>query len=56
MDKKECMKLLRKAKRLSRDDPEAAHGNADEILCKLLESLGYKDVVELYHSIEKWYT
>ncbi|MBS9405627.1 hypothetical protein KG088_18725 [Halomonas sp. TRM85114] len=31
------------------------HEEADEVLCKLLISLGYDDVVDAYRRIEKWY-
>ena len=34
---------------------EFEHEKADIILCDLLESLGYSDVVELYNEIVKWY-
>lgn len=34
---------------------EGAHGEADSILCELLELLGYKDVVAAYNKVEKWY-
>lgn len=37
------------------DDTEIAHCNADEILCDLLKSLGYGDVVSEYEKINKWY-
>ena len=37
------------------DDPEKAHGDADDVLCELLTSLGYAKVVEEWHKIEKWY-
>lgn len=37
-------------------DPEAAHGQADQVLCSLLIELGYINVVEAYEAIEpKWY-
>lgn len=36
-------------------DTEAAHANADDCLCELLIELGYKDVVDLFDRIEKWY-
>ena len=36
-------------------DPEADHSRADEILCELLESLGFAEVVEAWEKIEKWY-
>ncbi len=36
-------------------DTEAAHGDADDVLCKLLTALGYADVVAEYEKIDKWY-
>lgn len=40
---------------VNNDDTEDAHINADYILCELLEKLGYKDVVEKYNEVSKWY-
>ena len=37
------------------DDTEVAHANADDILCTLLEELGYADVVAEYRKVSKWY-
>lgn len=37
-------------------DKEEAHERADGILCELLEELGYKEVVDLYRSFDKWYS
>lgn len=36
-------------------DTEVAHSNADQILCDLLTSLGYGDVVHEWAKIDKWY-
>ncbi|WP_313752447.1 hypothetical protein [Mixta calida] len=36
-------------------DKEIAHVNADDVICDLLKSLGYQDVVEEYDKIDKWY-
>ena len=36
-------------------DTECAHCNADDILCELLEKLGYKEVVVKYNEVSKWY-
>ena len=36
-------------------DNECAHRNADYIMCELLERLGYKEVVEKYNEVSKWY-
>jgi hypothetical protein len=39
-----------------RHDAEANHLSADGVLCELLRSLGYGDVVDEYDKIEpKWY-
>jgi phosphomannomutase len=40
---------------VSNDDTECAHGNADSILCDLLEKLGYTEVVAEYNKVDKWY-
>ena len=50
-------KLLRTMDRLNDDyyDKQGAHIEADEILCNLLEELGFKEVVRLYREIPKWY-
>jgi hypothetical protein len=37
------------------DDFEAGHAKADDILCQLLESLGYQDVVEAFKKVGRWY-
>lgn len=37
------------------DDQEAAHVEADDVLCDLLIELGFGDVVSAYHRIPKWY-
>jgi len=36
-------------------DAEAAHPEADDVLCELLISLGYDDVVDEYNKVSKWY-
>lgn len=38
------------------DDEEAAHINADGVLCDLLISLGYEDVVNEWEKVDKWYS
>ena len=37
------------------DDKECAHIYADEVLCDLLNTLGYQDVTREYEKIDKWY-
>lgn len=36
-------------------DAETWHAEADEVLCKFLEELGHKDLVNLYKEVPKWY-
>lgn len=36
-------------------DIEIAHGEADDVLCELLVSLGYQDVVDEWEKVDKWY-
>ena len=37
------------------DDVELSHYEADQIICNLLNDLGYTDVVKEYNKISKWY-
>ena len=53
MTEKDAIELLRK---LQEDyDTEAAHIDADEVLCEFLDALGYGNVVLEYNAIHKWY-
>lgn len=36
-------------------DTECAHSDADDVLCELLVSLGYEDVIAEYALVDKWY-
>lgn len=36
-------------------DTEVAHIDADNILCDVLTQLGYKELVDLYEKVKKWY-
>ena len=36
-------------------DPEAAHSEADSVLCELLGALGHNDVVKAWEAVEKWF-
>lgn len=36
-------------------DTEADHGEADDIICNLLATLGYEDVVTEWRKVPKWY-
>lgn len=53
---KTLTRIVNKLKALqSNSDIEAAHNQADKILCDLLNSLGYDDVVKEFENLEKWY-
>lgn len=48
--------LLEKMKALIGDDePEGAHGEADDLLCQALLLHGEKELVELWKQVSKWY-
>lgn len=36
--------------------PEENHGDADRLMCELLESLGYREGVRYFKEMEKWYS
>ena len=37
-------------------DPEGGHEKADSLLCEALRDLGYGEGVEIFETLEKWYT
>lgn len=53
MTRGQAVAKLRKIRQC--DDLEAAHVEADEVLCCLLRSLGFSEVVAEYDKIKKWY-
>ena len=53
MNREEALKKLEKCARS--DDPEVAHEAADEVLCDLLTTLGFGDVVDAYKGVERWF-
>ena len=49
--------LINKLKELQTSlDTEVAHSKADDVLCAALMTLGYKDIVEEYIKVPKWYS
>ena len=36
-------------------DIESRHGHADDLMCKLLESMGYGEGVKIFDDMGKWY-
>ena len=53
MTREEAMTKLAECQK--NDDTEAAHAAADDVLCELLDELGYSDVVAEYHKVHKWF-
>lgn len=53
MSREEAIRQLKLAQ--ASLDTEAAHCSADEVLCELLESLGFSDVVDAWKEVSKWY-
>ena len=51
--KKEAIKKLNN---LDNTDIQVSHSVADDILCDLLIALGFKEVVDIYNKLEKWYS
>jgi hypothetical protein len=51
--RKEAIDQLREIQEIS--DLKVAHRLADDVLCRLLHSLGYGDVVAEYNKVGKWY-
>jgi len=48
--------FLQKMLELQKDDDyEVTHIKADGLLCEMLIELGYKDIVDAYNGINKWY-
>jgi hypothetical protein len=56
MTREQAIDELTKIDRDAGMDTEMAHINADDVLCKLLDALGYADVVEAWEKIDKWYS
>ena len=53
MDKEQAIAKLKELQKSG--DTEVAHSEADDVLCNLLNALGYTDVTDEYHKIDKWF-
>lgn len=53
MTRDQALKELREIK--SNEDGEESHMRADDVLCELLASLGYQDVVDEYEKLIRWF-
>ena len=36
-------------------DTEISHGDADDLMCSVLEFWGYKEGVKIFKEMDKWY-
>jgi len=54
MDEKEFQLKMQDCANLS--DPEAGHSNADKLMCEVLSELGYKEGVDIFNNMLKWYS
>jgi hypothetical protein len=54
MKRKEAIGELREIQEIA--NVEVAHRLADGVLCRLLHSLGYTDVVAEYNKVVRWYS
>ena len=53
MNKEDAIKKLKECQ--NNWDIETAHYEADNVLCNLLSSLGYYDVIKEYVKVDKWF-
>lgn len=56
MNEKEQQEYINRLRELQKEgDIECAHLAADDILCEILEKLGYSNITLQYYKIDKWY-
>lgn len=56
MNEKEQQEYINRLRELQQEnDIEYAHSAADNILCEVLEKLGYGSIVKEYSKIDRWY-
>lgn len=53
MTEQQAIDMLRECQKSG--DTEAAHSDADDVLCQLLSALGYNNVVLEWNKVLKWY-
>ena len=39
----------------SHHDPEVAHEQADQVLCRFLRAIGHREVADEFEAVERWY-
>ena len=53
MSREEALARLKELQSIR--DIEMAHAYADDVICDLLKSLGYEDVIIEYDKVDKWF-
>lgn len=56
MDPNEFSEKMWRIKIRQGSAPDDKHIDADELMCELLESLGYREGVRYFKEMEKWYS
>ena len=51
----DAVNLMEKAVEISEDNTEQGHVLADKVLRDFVADLGYKNLVEMYDKVDKWY-
>ena len=49
-----CLVTLKKCQEM--EDPESAHGFADDAIEEFLGDIGFSDIAYEYSQVEKWYS
>lgn len=55
MNYEQFVKEMRKIAKVSHDDTEDAHWQADKLLIKFIRKNGYDTLADAYEKVAKWY-
>lgn len=56
LDIEKYKKAMEEALNTSVKDAEAGHAMADEVLCDLINDLGFQEITALFRRVFKWYS
>lgn len=56
MDSFEFYEKMAEIRAIYKGDPELCHIKMDELMCELLIKLGYEAGVNVFNSIDRWYS
>lgn len=46
---------LKRMRECFNDDIELGHSHADQVLCDVLNELGFQELTEMFDKLDKWY-